>query len=241
MFRFTAMFGIVTLCIIAIAALPSFARAQEDLYGPPVEFGLGLTGYHLQSGPEWTDDFYGAGVITGAVRLFRGLAAQGGFEYGYGDELSGGWLRYNDSLRLRTGRSTTIETRWYGLRYDIPLERFGVSYYHIHTVLVGAGFINTLYGMEAATVERDGTVQNIPEERYTLGEADGKYVLLAARWRFETDETVSPGAWLGSYGLDAGMRYDRYDSFESRGTLVTPEKFGSLQVFVTGFMKVNLF
>ncbi len=241
MFRFTTMFGIVTLCIIAIATMPSFARAQEDLYGPPIEFGLGVTGYRLQSGPEWTDDLYGAGVITGAVRLFRGLGVQGGFDYGHGGELYGDWLRYDNSLRLRTNHRTSIQTRWYGLRYDIPLEWFGVSYYHIHTVLVGAGFIHSMFGMDVTTIEQDGNVESIAKDNYTLGEAEGQYILLGARWRFETDETVSPGSWYGSYGVDAGVRYDRYDSFDPWGTLAEPDAFDTLQVFVTGFMKVNIF
>jgi hypothetical protein len=232
-----------TLLLLALLLTVSAAHTAgaQDRYGPPFEFGIGLTGFLPQSNPEWTGDRYGGMGISGAIRIFAGLGLTGGIQYLFGTSPQPDKIPYNDEFELLTENSTDYETRWFGVRYVLPMDVVGIEYKSIHSVMIGGGVSTTHFGQHIERWKQNGIEVEADTNNIRTATAEGYYVMAAARWKFLTNETIETGSWLGSYGVDAGVRYNRYTDVKNRGSLLEEpsDGFGSLQVFVIGFMKVN--
>ncbi|MFC1692404.1 hypothetical protein ACFL1R_02740 [Candidatus Latescibacterota bacterium] len=231
---------VLMLCIIGSCSV----SADSEVLGPSIEIGGGLSGYQMQSRPEWAGHYYFAGVLSGAVRIFGGLSVQAGTEFGAGDNPSVKWIDYGDRMRLKLNKRTYKESLWYGVRYEIPMSLLPVSFYGADIIYASLGMMNAKYGIRSSLWEEDGTVINKDEMyRYHMAKVSGIYGALAARWRFDTDVSQETGAWYGSYGVDAGVKFIRYNDSETKyDTVMEPESgFGCFQIFIIGFMKIKIF
>jgi len=229
------------LLVAVLSVSAAHATRAQDRYGPPFEFGVGFTGFRSMSYPEWVVDYYGGVAIGGAVRIFAGLGVAGGIEYQIGASPEPDELTYSDDLVLMSDKGTDGETRWYGVRYELPLDIVGIEYKSIHSVVIGGGVTSTRFGLNLDKWKRNGIEEPSDTGNIRTATADGYYIMAAARWKLLTNETIESGSWLGSYGIDAGVRYNRYTDVSTGGGLLEApsDSFGSLQVFIIGFMKVN--
>jgi len=233
---------IPVLCMVCLAAL-SGTHVEAEGLGPRLEIGIGGGGSSMRNRPGWAGKRYGSLFGTAAYRLIAGLAVQGGQEFGFGRNPGSEIIPYDSVGTLKIKKSLRSESAWYGLRYEfiVPAR---IRTWYLSGVWVAGGIVKTDYTVDISTYYYTGDPPpTIPSGQITIAKTDGTYAALGARWRFTTDETSADDAWMGSYGLDAGVRYISYgDCRVSRSAVELPTStFHAIEVFVVGFMKVRLF
>ncbi|MBT4482889.1 MAG: hypothetical protein HOC71_04330, partial [Candidatus Latescibacteria bacterium] len=203
----------------------------------------GIDGYRLQSYPDWVSEYYTTGLVTTAVRIFRGLSIQAAVEYGLGDELSTEWMDYSENIRIKTTERTSTEVSWFGIRYEIPMSVFHRNFWRIDSLCFSLGKMYSKYYVRSDTwIKNDILFDENPMENFKLADISGPYAAFAARWRLDTVVTKGTDSWFGAYGIDLGVRYVKYsDSSPKHDNIMKPDSaFSSFQVFVIGFMKIKL-
>jgi hypothetical protein len=219
--------------------------AQDMIdYGPRFEIGIGGSFSQEYKTPQWTSASYNSTMISGAIRLYDGLAIQGGVGLGRGGKPYADSLSYGKDYILNPDKGTYNTTSWIGLRYELPMRVLKKDIVGIHSIYICAGVCKADYGVRSTSWIYNGNLfvnQSITSFRFS--ELNGQYASLAARWRIDTGEGENHGSWLGSYGLDLGIKYTRYQDIKPE--LPDLEKavpgFNNLQIFVTGFLKFRLF
>ena len=233
------LFIIIVSCLNGSQAV----SADKPIMDPRMEIGFGLSGFQLQSRPEWAAKYYTTGLVTGAVRVYRGLGIQVGKEYGLGKEPSAEWLDYGENLRIKTNIGTSTEVSWFGVRYEIPMSTFHSDFMSIHSICASVGGMYTKYGVRSDIQEKDKIIEeDTTKQSYSIATVKGPYASLTARWRLDNEASKETGTWFGVYGIDFGVRYVRYsNSTMRRDTIIKPKSnFSCFQVFIIGFLKIKL-
>ncbi len=229
--------------------LAAVARAQgtpdpiEMIYGPGIEIGGGA-GFNIE-GEEtpWNSKNYNLGLVTASIRIFQGLSIQGGMDYGKGKNSDADTLTYGD-YRLQLNKKTFISSYWAGLRYEIPMSMIGKDIMAIHSVYCAVGMTWADYGVQSSKwTYRDESVTNDNTEQFKVVRFTGPYIMAAARWRIDRQDAEAGGSWLGSYGVDLGVRYSRLGdhTIEHPNIPAPSDDYTSTQIFLTGFIKIKLF
>ena len=220
----------------------SLAQSQE--LGPRLEIGGGLTGYRMQSPPDWSADYYTTGLVTTAIRLYRGLSIQAAVEYGLGDKLSSEWMDYGENVRIKTNDRTSTEVSWLGVRYEIPMSAFHSTFWKINSIYLSLGKMYSKYYIRSDTwIKNDILDDERSLDNYKVADVSGPYAAFAARWRMGNDFIDETDPWFGKYGVDFGVRYVKYtDSSPKHDNIMKPDSaFSSFQLFIIGFLKIKLF
>ncbi len=236
--------GIVIVTTVALCA--AYAAADDYNYGPPLEFGAGAIGFRMQSRPEWSSKYIYGGSLNGALRIFRGLAVQGGIEYCKGDEPRPDMIDYGPGIRLWTHEKTYKEVRWYGLRYELPARLVHSDFFGLDAFMVGAGMSSTKFGLYSSylfPVDDTKPINLLGKDKFRVATADGVYVSLSGRWIFDMmQEEGDAESFLGSYGIEIGGRYTRYGDISLRHDNIKEprDSFNSIELFFNGFVRFNL-
>jgi hypothetical protein len=219
-------------------------HAESDLlYGPRLEFGPGVGITSENAKVPWASESYQVGMLTAAVRLFKGLSVQGGIEYGRGKKSDVDSLSYGN-YRLQLNNKTYTSSMWAGVRYELPMNIFRKDIMGIHSVYGAAGMCWADYGVKSTEWTNKGVnEQSDRAVQYRTARLSGPYYVLAARWRIDSPDTEGLGSWIGSYGVDLGVRYTTFGTsrMEHPNIVTPPDDFSSFRVFVVGFMKFRLF
>ena len=238
---------ILFLLSICVADSASGESDSENFWGPPLEFG-GSVGYmSFNNKPEWVPGNFRTGSVNFAVRVFRGLAIQGGYEGSLSEKLGLESLDYGDEgdvLVLKNIEDSYFGSPWLGLRYEIPATILESNRLRIHSLYVSCGYSWTQFGVTTSEWSFKETLEaDQPVTKYFVAEMSGSYGVAAARWRFDSRFSKQPESWFGSFGVDAGLKYSLYTTASPRyDTIEKPESsFSSIQVFITGFIKISLF
>lgn len=220
--------------------------AQESIYGPMIEIGGGMSGFRMQSRPDWAAKYYGAGLVTGAIRLYRGFSVLAGKDYGYGKEPRPSFLDYGKDVKLNTDEGTYLDGMWYGVRYEIPMSIFDKDIMGIDFIYASSGMTQTKFGIRSAYLVKED--EKLYEEgpkgkNFRTATVSAPYAALAARWRLDTEDSRETGSWFGAYGLDIGVRYIRFNESSIRhdNIMMPKSNFNWFQIFVIGFIKIKLF
>ncbi len=234
----------LAICFIGCTGFSQNVSADHPVFGPRLVIGCGLSGLRLQSRPDWTAKYYGGGIISGAVRLYEGLSAEAGKEYGFGTrDPRADWVDYGEGVRLWTKDKTYNENSWLGLQYEIPLGLFSGDFFGINFICASLGMNYTKYGIRSDVLLKGDIREELDrKEKFRTATLSGPYAAIAARWRFDTVESEEKGSWFGAYGLDIGVRYTRYNKSSLRHDNVMEPKsnFNCFQLFMVGFLKIKL-
>jgi len=225
-------------------SFPTSASASDTGLGPSFEIGGGLMYAQSNNYPDWSTKNYRMGTINGAVRFFRGLAFQGGYDSSLGEDVHLKSLTYGDEIRLEKLGVSNYETSWFAFRYEVPMRALKRDLFRIQTVYTSLGISWARYTLTSSQCIKNGIREiDQSETRYHIADMRGPIAVLGARWRMDTDVTQGTGSWLGAYGIDAGVRYIRYDSYTpAHDTIEKPAgDVAVLQVFVIGFLKIRWF
>jgi len=240
--KYGTIYSVFIICFV-LSVFSDVSYGDDNLYGPPLEVGVSARGLRMQSRPEWSSKYiYGGGVHV-SLRLYRGLAVQAGRNYGKGDEPRPDLIDYGKGIKLWTHEKTFEEVEWYSIRYEIPAHYVRIDFMSIDFISVSAGISETKFGLYSSyrfTDEKAIKLDNT--EKFRVATVDGKFVELAARWRFETEDSEETGSWFGAYGLGLGVRYTRYGDVSRRHDNIREPRdaFNSLEVFLNGFIKIKL-
>jgi len=242
-------------CVSLIIACSTFYShvvfADQTIYGPKFEIGIGATGLQTHSRSEWISKHYTSGVMTLSYRIVNGISIQGGKNFGYGKKQSLKWINYGDHAQVNLENGTYTEDLWFGARYEIPMSKLNRDYSGIHTIYCAGGVIRGEYGIRGKNyryyqTENGWDLSEVFETRTSessLKTADltGYYITLAARWRVDTAYTEEEDSWLGSYGLDIGVRYARYPGCNTKYDNIIKAKsnFNYYQIFIIAFLKLR--
>ena len=223
----------------------SLVSAEDTIdYGPRFEIGIG-GGYSQEyKAPQWTSGNYGSAMITGAIRLFNGLAVQGGVGFGRGGKPYADSLSYGNDYILNPDKGTYNGSSWIGIRYELPMRVLKQNIASIHSVYVCAGVCQADYGIRSTSWIYNGNlIDNQSISSFRFSRLSGQFASLASRWRVDTGATENPGSWFGAYGLDIGVKYTRYQNGkpELPGLEKAIPGFNNLQIFAIGFLKFRLF
>ena len=236
------------LIILLLVSLTGTVFAQEgsdsgEFWGPPIEIGGSIGYMSLGNKPDWVPGNFRTGSANVALRVFRGLAIQGGYQGSLYEKLSLESLDYGNEI-LKNIEDSYFGAPWVGLRYEIPSTILKSNQFRIHTIYVSCGYSWTQFGVTTSERSIDGefeTDQSIT--KYHVAEISGPYGIVAARWRFDSKFSKQAESWFDSFGVDAGLKYSLYTTASPRyNTIEKPESsFSSIQVFITGSIKISLF
>ncbi len=243
-------------CIFSITAFFTFYShvvfADQSIYDPRFEIGIGATALEMHSRPEWISKYYTSGIMTLSYRIANGLSVQGGKNFGHGlKQLTKKWINYGNHAQVNIENGTYTEDLWLGTRYEIPMSKLNRDYAGIHTIYCAGGVTWGEYGIRGKNYRyyqtENGWDLGEPFEPRTsessLKTADltGYYIALAARWRVDTAYTEEEDSWLGSYGLDIGVRYTRYPGCTTKYDNIIKAKsnFNYYQIFIIAFLKLR--
>jgi len=242
------------LCLFITLAFSQAAGTQTTMddftYGPRLEFGINGAGLQFGSRPGWSSKYALTGGIYMSYRILYGLTFLGGMSFGIGSPPGSDTINYGPHYQINTDKGGYSEGTWIGARYDLPLNLIHKQIYNIHTVYIAGGAIWNSYGIRSDKQKyypdgwESGTEGEPRMENrwYRVADMSGYFVALAARWRFDTINTEVRGSWIGSYGLDIGVRYTRYSDCEpARDTIETAgSNFNNFQIFIAGSLKLRL-
>jgi len=231
------------VCLAVWVSVPAQAVADDPVFGPNIEIGVGLSQAQLHSRPEWSGKNYQSGFFYGALRVFKGLSVQGGYGYGMGDEPRPDWIDYGVDVKLWTHQDTYREARWYGLRYEVPSALLKVDLLGMDFLCAAAGWNRTKYGIKSQFLMKDGEIEKLDNiDRFRTATVEGPYFSLSGRWRLDTDLTKDTGAWFGAYGLELGVRRLGYwkSSVRHDNILKPKTNFNCYEIFLIGFVKIKL-
>jgi hypothetical protein len=240
----TYRYGLYTI-LFFLFFLTGLAAAEDEIdYGPRFEIGIGGSYSQEYKAPQWTSESYNSTMISGAIRIYNGLAIQGGVGLGRGGKPFADSLSYGKDYILNPDKGTYNTTSWFGLRYEIPMSVLKQNFVGIHSVYICAGICNADYGVRSTSWIYNGNLLvNQGVSSFRFSGLNGQYASLAARWRIDTGTGENPGSWLGAYGLDLGIKYTRYQDIKPE--LPDLEKavpgFNNLQIFALAFLKFRLF
>ncbi len=239
----------ITFAAALLFFLPALSHAAETpdrvemIYGPGIEIGIGM-GANLEGEERpWNSDSYTMGLVTASMRIFQGLSIHGGLDYGKGRNSDADTLTYGD-YRLQLNNKTFLSSYWAGVRYEVPMSFFGKDIMAIHSLYCAAGMTWADYGVQSSKWSYRGeSVTNDNVEQFKVVRMTGPYLMAAARWRIDRPDAETQGSWLGSYGIDLGVRYSRLgDHTVEYPNIPAPSGgYTSTQVFLTGFIKIKLF
>ncbi|MFC1538370.1 hypothetical protein ACFL6H_03015 [Candidatus Latescibacterota bacterium] len=239
---------IVTTCLLFCSR---FVAAEQYNYGPRFEIGIGSGLSKMLMKPEWSSEYYYTGSLNYAYRIIYGLSVQGGKNLGLGNRLENEWYEYGTNLQVDSAGGTFRESSWMGLRYEIPMSLLKKDYKKIHAVYVSGGISWDEFAFNSKSQKRYETdygwqtgkssIMEYNNGSYKTADLKGYYIAAAARWRFNTVDTDEEDSWLGSYGLDFGLRYIGYYNSDVKYDNIMPVKsnFGYYQIFVVGFLKIK--
>ncbi|MFC1490307.1 hypothetical protein ACFL6K_03765 [Candidatus Latescibacterota bacterium] len=230
-----------------------FVVAEVNNYGPRLEVGIGNSVSMMQSNPDWTSSLYYSGSLNYAYRIIYGLSVHGGVSLGLGASPGNEWYEYGAHEMINSEKGTMIDSSWLGARYEIPISLFKKDFYKINSLYLSGGLSSHDFRFNSKSQRyykeeygwRDGEIPQLSEDKrvyYRAAESKGYYIAAAARWRFDTKDTNENDSWLGSIGLDVGVRYNSYYDVETKYDNLMPAKsnFSNFQIFIVGFMKVKL-
>jgi hypothetical protein len=241
--RTSAFFWLVTGYVV-FSLSNSVIHAQTDpLYGPRLELGPGVGISSESAKTPWASETYQIGMLTVALRLLKGLSVQGGVENGRGSKSDVDTLSWGN-YRLTLNKKTYTSSLWAGVRYELPLSVFRRDIMGIHSVYGAAGMNWADYGVKSTEWTNKGEYEQSEKAiKYRTAHLSGPYYVLAARWRIDSPATEGLGSWIGSYGVDIGVRYNTFGSsrVEHPNIQPPPDNYSSLMVFIVGFFKVRLF
>lgn len=227
------------------------ALGDQSIYDPRFEIGVGATGSRMQSRPEWSSKYYTSGVMALSYRIAYGLSIQGEKNFGYGQRQLSKWINYGNHGQVNIDEGTYSEGSLVGARYEIPMSKFSRDIAGIHTFYCAGGLTWAEYGIRGRNyryykTENGWDLSEAPEKRTSdssLKTADltGYYLTIAARWRVDTAYTEEEESWLGSYGLDIGVRYTRYPGGNTKYDNIMKAKsnFNYYQIFIVVFLKLR--
>ncbi len=234
------------LVLAAAFALFTSAAYAEDhpVYGPRFEIGGGL-GYSSENlPPQWASKNNRVCLLIGNIRLFKGLAVQGGVDWSNGGKPQADSITCG-GYRVKINKGTFSGAKWAGLRYEVPMSLLRRDIAGIHSVYGAAGYSWSEMGVQSTEWVYKGVTETTDRERgFRLADMNGPYAILAARWRIDSPETEGRRAsWLGAYGLDVGVRYNRYREMDGAYPNIpkASSNYGSYQVFMVGFLKFRMF
>ena len=239
---------IVTTCLLFYSQV---VFADQTTFGPRFEIGIGGSGSRLQSKPEWSSKLYTSAILTYACRILYGLSIHGGKNLGLGNKLDERWIEYGNHYQINTDKGTYRDVSWWGARYEIPMSIFNKDIYRIHSVYCSGGltldrydirsqhqrYYKTDYGWESGEIPEEQS----SESSFNTADLKGYYFALAARWRFDTPHTEEEDSWIGSYGLDFGIRYTKYYDCNTKydNLIEAKSNFNYYQIFIVGFIKIK--
>ena len=212
-------------------------------YGPRFEFGIGGSYSQEYEQPRWSSGNYGLVMLTGAVRLWKGLGVQGGVDFGRGGSPDADSLSYGKDYILNPSKGTYNSTTWIGLRYELPMKVIKQDIMGIHSLYAFGGYCWSDYGVQSTEwIYNNHLYSDQNKTSYRFSKMDGQIAMVAARWRVDA-KTVQDAPWLSAYGADIGLKYVRYQEGkpELPGLDKSPSGFRSLQIFFIVFMKFRFF
>ena len=228
---------------VVMICLPAGASAEDTFnYGSRFEFGIG-GGYSAEySRPGWSSESSGLVMITGAVRLWKGLGVQGGVDFGHGGRPDADSLAYGSDYILNPNKGTYSNSKWLGLRYEIPMKLIKQDFMGINSFYVSGAYCWSDYGVRSTEWLHNSVLfSGQTRTKYQFSKMEGQVYSVAARWKAD-DKTVMESPWLGAYGADFGLKYTRYEEGDPElpGLEKSRSGFNNLQVFFTVYMKFNL-
>jgi len=262
-----ACFLSAVVLAVSVALPPAFAQEDTEVENPRFEIGAGVSGLRFQSRPEWTGKYMGTLFGMASMRLLYGLSVQGMGGVGNGSEPYPDFIPYESGVMIKTNAGTYCEEASLGLRYDIPATAVTRAidtlasvarlrkrdplatprtYAGIDYICPSVGIVRTAFsvkGNRKLYIETEEFEYLDSNNYFKLADANGVYAGVAVRWRLDTDYTENADSWFGSYGIDVGARYIRYNDCNLHSASVQPAKsyFNSYQVYLVGFMKFKLF
>ncbi len=240
----------LTFCLLISSR---FIEAQQYNYGPRIEIGVGSGLSRAISHPEWSSPHYYSGELTGAYRLIYGLSVQGGTTLNFGDKTGVDWYNYGLRYQIAAKTGTLYEMQWIGARYEIPMSVFKKDVGKVESVYIAGGMSRGDFSLRSKTQKyykedygwQTGSSYNVHYDKvnYSTADFNGYYLAAAARWRVDTVDTDDEDSWIGSYGIDVGMKYNKYYDVEVEYNNLeqAKEAFSSLQLFIILFLKARLF
>lgn len=237
-----------TATIVLMTVFVFFAQSAQSedhpIYGPRFEIGGGI-GYSAENlQPRWAPDNNRVCTLTGNIRLFKGLAVQGGVDWSNGDSPD------NDSIScggylVKINKGTFGNSRWAGLRYELPMKVLHQDIAGIHSIYAATGYTWSEMGVQSTEWVFKGVQYKVDNEHgFRLADMKGPYAVLAARWRIDNPEAERhTTTWLGAYGLDIGVKYNRYSEMDASYPNIAKasDKYHSYQIFMVGFLKFRMF
>ena len=231
-------FGIYGACSASAEPVP------EDFWGPPIEIGGSIGYMSLENKPDWVPGSFRTGSVNIALRVFRGLAIQGGYKGCLPEDIGLESLDYGNEMIVKKIKDSYFGAPWIGLRYEVPASILEFNQIRIHSLYVSCGYSWTQFGVTSSEWLFKGVLEtDQPVTKYHVAEMSGPYGIVAARWRFDSSFSKQAESWLGSFGVDAGLKYSLYTTaLPKYDTIEKPDSsFSSIQVFITGFIKISLF
>ena len=249
--------GIIRKSLLCAAALLMLSMqisyaADNSAYGPRFEGGITGSGSRMRSRPDWSSKLFVKGGGYLSYRILYGLSIQGGKNFGIGNLPLSAWITTSQYDRIDPDKGGYSEGSWAGIRYDVPLSLLNQKIYDIHTIYIAGGTAWDTYGVRSSITRHysqpygwisGSTWEDMKTSRsFKVADLTGYYVALAARWRFNTLFTESKDSWIGSYGLDIGVRYTRYTDCDCARDDIEEARsnFNYYQIFVSGFLKYNI-
>jgi len=235
--------------IICVVSFSQDVFADQFTYGPRFEVGFGPSMSRMRSRPDWSSKFYAAVVMNLSYRIIYGLSIHGGRNFAYGLAPRPEWINYGSNYQINTDKGTYGEANWLGARYDIPLNKLKNDFEGIHTIYIAGGMTMDEYGIRSEkqnyyVIEKgweSGSKFEAKslERAYRTADLKGYYIALAARWRLDTEHTEEKDSWIGSYGLDIGVKYTRYTDCDTKfdNIMDARSNFNYYQIFIIGFLK----
>ncbi|MBN1292324.1 MAG: hypothetical protein JXB48_10840 [Candidatus Latescibacteria bacterium] len=235
--------SVIVFFVMVFSFFSSIISADDTKLGPPIEIGGGIAYTWSSSKPEWSIDSYKMGILCGGIRFFKGLSVQGGIDASLGEKIDLKPVQYDDNMRLEKIKNSLYETSWVGLRYEVPVPVTS-DLYRINSFHTTVGYSWARYTLTSTewVIGNEWEIDQ-PETKYLIARLGGPYVAICARWRFDTEESINTGSWFGSYGLDVGIKYSRYNTCNTRYDTIqeADPKFSVVQVFLIGFVKIRFF
>jgi len=239
-------YSILALCTLMCLLGNSYeSSAYDSKLGPPLEIGGGIAYTWAQKYPDWSAENYKMGIVNGGIRFFRGLSLQGGLDASLGEEISLESMDYNttDIKKLEEINESFYESSWIGLRYEVPIP-IDKDLHRINSIHATLGISWARFALTSSQwVRNEDRESDQPETKYHIAKLRGPYAMVCARWRFDTEASITTGSWFGSYGIDAGLKYSRYSDCSPRYEPISKAEsdFSVLQMFVVGFVKIKFF
>jgi hypothetical protein len=228
-------------------------EAQENNYGPRIEIGVGSGVSAMQSYPEWSSSSYYSGTLTYAYRLIYGLSVQGGRTLGVGGSTDTEWYDYGSKHQILAEKGTYRESSWLGVRYEIPMSMIKKDFKKINSVYMAGGVSwdefalrsksQKIYKNDYGWQSGEFPISDNNDGSYRAADTKSYYIAAAARWQIKTQATDKDDSWLGSIGIDLGVRYNGFYDIETKFPNIEKahSNFGYFQIFIAAIMKVKLF